>query len=831
MSQNCCKNKCEQNAHRTRPLKKHDVGKRQPYDYIVVGGGTAGSALTYKLNQLQPNLKILVLESGQDDQALADTVPALIQPGSVQELYPGTGEVWSRYINGGFFTVLSADTDALHVWNYALQVKSDAITNSSLPEFTYNLGSTWGGSSAHNYQVWLRPTVWYFEYLNSLGLDQMTFQESVDCFKEIENRSALGPKSNGSVGAPFPNYFSATNTNPFQPNPLLADNGFDPALHGNNGQVVLFQQNYIDPNYRSLIGAFEQINADAGYERFGLLVNAEQTQFPELINRQNYTGIYNPVNNVAQQSIYNFIGGLSRISLLPNQPANYTTPNTFTRVHAGVSYLLPASQRPNVTVLSNVYVTKVTMNKCNRVKGVEYILGRNVYRSGRNNQTDYQFSSLSGVASKAAACVNSTEALKNIQTAKCNYEVILSAGFVHTPAILEHSGIGSKEVLGKYGIETKMDLPGVGENLSDHAVLRPGYTGKTNPYIYFANGLLPAGRNLGNFRFISGVDCEKRPDVLSIPVLNSTSGPLYPIWTDRIDGINRFNPPNPFDIQDGYNPVETALVPAPGKTFTTQLCYPESRGSSHIRSSNPTDVPLTCINPYSSAKDIQRLINAFRFTNEVMERSRDTSYVEASPVPPFSNVLSGVIADQAFSDYFFPKYQDFTDNTFQFEGTVVSQVGPTTFNLGNFVLGRAKLVQQLKGLYLEMKTGQGVGEKRLILDWDRNTNIARVAAKFNNPIVAGDTYGIRRTSPAKIVDFFKKNFWTTWHGCGTAKMGLEFDPLAVVDQSYRVYGIKGLRVADNSVYPVVPDTNTQTSAYLAGWRCAKLINAELNDMC
>ena len=815
--------------HRSRPLKKRDIKKNELYDYIVVGGGTAGSALTYKLNQLRPNLKILVLESGQDDQALADTVPALIQPGSTQELYPGTGEVWSRFINGGFFTVLQADTDALHVWNYPLQVKLDAVANSDLPEFTYNLGSTWGGSSAHNYQVWLRPTVWYIDYLRSIGLTDMTFQESVDCFKEIENRSALGPKSDGNVGGPFPKYFDATNANPFQPNPLLADNGFDPALHGTSGNVVLFQQNYIEPNYRSLIGAFETINADAGYDRFGILVNAEQTQYPEIINRNNFTGIFNTVNNVAQQSIYNFIGGLSRISLLPAAPANYTTPNTFTRVHAGVSYLLPASQKANVTVLSNVFVTEVTMDSCRRVTGVKYILGRNVYRSGRNNQTDYAASSLASVATREAACVNSTAALANPKEARCNYEVILSAGFVHTPAILEHSGIGSSEVLGKVGIKAKMELPGVGENLSDHAVIRPSYTGRVNPYFYIPQGLLPAGRNLGNFRFISGVDCEKRPDVLSIPVAANVQGNLYPIWTDRVDGITRFAPPQPFDIQDGYNPVAPS-VPAAGKSFSTQLCYPESRGSTHIRSSNPTDVPLTAINPYASAKDINRMIKAFRFTNEIMERSRDTSYVEASLVPPFSNVLSALPANQAFQDYFFPTYSEFTDGFFQFEGAIVSQPTAVTYDLGTFVLGRAKLVQQLKGLYLEMKTGAAAGEKRLILDWNATTNVARVAAKFNNVIVAGDQFGIRRTNPAKIINFWKKNFWTTWHGCGTAKMGLEFDPMAVVDQSYRVYGIKGLRVADNSVYPVVPDVNTQTTAYLAGWRCAKKIDQFLASL-
>ena len=51
---------------------------------------------------------------------------------------------------------------------------------------------------------------------------------------------------------------------------------------------------------------------------------------------------------------------------------------------------------------------------------------------------------------------------------KAKKEVILAAGAVHTPQILKLSGIGPKTELEKWGIETKVDLPGVGENFQDH---------------------------------------------------------------------------------------------------------------------------------------------------------------------------------------------------------------------------------------------------------------------------------------------------------------------------------------------------------------------------
>lgn len=55
-----------------------------------------------------------------------------------------------------------------------------------------------------------------------------------------------------------------------------------------------------------------------------------------------------------------------------------------------------------------------------------------------------------------------------IQTINAGREVIVSAGTLNSPKILQLSGIGPSSVLSKYGIETMVDLPGVGANLQDH---------------------------------------------------------------------------------------------------------------------------------------------------------------------------------------------------------------------------------------------------------------------------------------------------------------------------------------------------------------------------
>ncbi|KAG8917245.1 hypothetical protein FRC02_003265, partial [Tulasnella sp. 418] len=56
---------------------------------------------------------------------------------------------------------------------------------------------------------------------------------------------------------------------------------------------------------------------------------------------------------------------------------------------------------------------------------------------------------------------------------------------------------------------------------------------------------------------------------------------------------------------------------------------------------------------------------------------------------------------------------------------------------------------------------------------------------------------------AQLDDFIKRNQWGH-HACCTAKIGVESDIMAVVDNNFKVYGVKGLRVLDNSVWPNIP---------------------------
>ncbi|KAK4072892.1 CAZyme family AA3 [Trichoderma aggressivum f. europaeum] len=82
------------------------------------------------------------------------------------------------------------------------------------------------------------------------------------------------------------------------------------------------------------------------------------------------------------------------------------------------------------------------------------------------------------------------------------------------------------------------------------------------------------------------------------------------------------------------------------------------------------------------------------------------------------------------------------------------------------------------------------------------------------------------TSDHGLLQFWRENMTSSWHMVGTAKMGRLGDRDAVVDANFKVLGLSSLRVADNSVLPILPNAHTQSSAYVTGMTCAEKLIAE-----
>ena len=80
-------------------------------------------------------------------------------------------------------------------------------------------------------------------------------------------------------------------------------------------------------------------------------------------------------------------------------------------------------------------------------------------------------------------------------------------------------------------------------------------------------------------------------------------------------------------------------------------------------------------------------------------------------------------------------------------------------------------------------------------------------------------------SDEKLDAWLHRNISTTFHTCGSCRMGPEGDPMAVVDQYCRVRGVHGLRIVDLSVAPNVVRANTNATAIMIAERAAEWFDA------
>ncbi len=183
-------------------------------------------------------------------------------------------------------------------------------------------------------------------------------------------------------------------------------------------------------------------------------------------------------------------------------------------------------------------------------------------------------------------------------------EVILSAGAVGSPMLLERSGIGTAAGLRRHGIEVRHELPGVGENLQDHLQIRMAYkVSHTKTLNERANSLLGRiGMGIEYALFRSGplamapsqLGCFTKSDpARDTPDLQYH---IQPLSLDRFDA-----PPHPF--------------PA----FTASVCNlrPESRGSVHLKGPGANEAPAIRPNYLATDGDRRVAVASMRLTRRI----------------------------------------------------------------------------------------------------------------------------------------------------------------------------------------------------------------------
>jgi len=185
-------------------------------------------------------------------------------------------------------------------------------------------------------------------------------------------------------------------------------------------------------------------------------------------------------------------------------------------------------------------------------------------------------------------------------------EVILSGGAIGSPHLLMRSGVGPANHLREHGIEPKLDLPGVGQNLHDHILVPLVFRARTSLHrgtaAHFLGGMLKEymfGNNwFGRTVFEACAFIKSRPD-LPVPDLQLHTLPWgYP-------------DPN----QDG---PDRAYVD-PGHCFSVlpTLLYPKSRGELLLRSADAADAPHIDPGYLREPEDMQLLLDAIRKCREI----------------------------------------------------------------------------------------------------------------------------------------------------------------------------------------------------------------------
>jgi choline dehydrogenase len=203
--------------------------------------------------------------------------------------------------------------------------------------------------------------------------------------------------------------------------------------------------------------------------------------------------------------------------------------------------------------------------------------------------------------------------------ARAGREVIVSAGAVASPQLLELSGIGQAERLKGLGIEVRHDLPGVGENLRDHFAprmkWRVGRHGVT--FNERARGL---GALWQGFLYITA-----RTGFLSLP-----ASPMRGFFRTR-EGLD--SPDAMFTVQPFLVTPDLKLAKEAGLTIITHQLRPESKGSIHVTSADARKPPAIRFNFMSESTDRACVLACMR-TVRRMVGAPPLAWLEAEEFAP-----------------------------------------------------------------------------------------------------------------------------------------------------------------------------------------------------
>ena len=315
-------------------------------------------------------------------------------------------------------------------------------------------------------------------------------------------------------------------------------------------------------NYREVLPFFQKMESyDSGEEEYrGRTGPLKVTEIPEV------EPLYQAILDAGQQAGLPFnpdYNGASQEGIAISQ----TTIAKGRRQSTAHCYLDPIKGRANLNIVSEALAERLSFEGA-LCTGVHYTVG--------------------GAAKQAMAA----------------REVIISAGSVKSPQLLELSGIGQAERLRGLGVTMVHDLPGVGENLRDHYAPRMRWKIGAKGFTYNDKA-----RGLGMVREVFKY-VVKRTGLLGLP-----AAPVRAFFRTR-EGLE--TPDScigwfPLLIAPGYK-----LDTESGITTFTHPLRSESTGSIHIAGTKPSVQPAINFNFLSSPQDTDITLSGIRMTRAIM---------------------------------------------------------------------------------------------------------------------------------------------------------------------------------------------------------------------
>lgn len=246
-------------------------------------------------------------------------------------------------------------------------------------------------------------------------------------------------------------------------------------------------------------------------------------------------------------------------------------------------YLKPALGRPNLTVRTQAHVTKININQ-GQCRGVTF------QHQGKT------------------------------VTVQANIDVVMAAGSVQTPQILELSGVGNPTLLQANGIRVTHPAPQVGENYIDHFATRMNW-------------------RIRNTQTLNETAQGWRVGLAALKYFLTHKG-ILTLGTGLVHGFVKTRPelatPDAqyFIMPASYaNAAVRKLDSAPGMTIGVTGLRPTSRGSIHIESRDPMHAPAIMPNFLATPEDQSSLIDAMKLARRIVGRPAMAHYIDQEMNP------------------------------------------------------------------------------------------------------------------------------------------------------------------------------------------------------